>query len=33
MSTLIGALISVFTGRRASTAVRRISIGAVQRPS
>jgi hypothetical protein len=33
MRTLIGALISAFTGRRASTAVRKLSIGAVQRPT
>ena len=33
MSTLIGALISAFSGRRASTAVRKLSIGAIQRPT
>lgn len=32
MRTLIGALISAFTGRR-SSATRKLSIGAVQRPT
>lgn len=33
MRTLIGALISVFSRGNTSGAVRRISIGAVQRPT